>query len=56
LHQIEIHEDQRDGDEWVVLTNGNEDVLRANVRPTGDRRRNITSHLEQQGIIRPIPY
>ena len=43
-------EDQRKGDEWLVITN--DSLFRD--RPTGDRRKSITQMLDDNGIIRPV--
>ena len=45
--------DIREGDEWRVYDNPNEDDVFLRGRAVGDRRRNITSRLEQEGIVRP---
>ncbi len=48
-----FREDIRDGDEWAVYDNTREDDNFLRGRATGDRRRNITQHLENLGILRP---
>jgi hypothetical protein len=45
--------DIREGDEWRVYDNPNEDDVFLRGRAVGDRRRNITSRLEQEGVVRP---
>ena len=45
--------DIREGDEWRVYDNSNEDDIFLRGRAVGDRRRDITAKLEQQGIVRP---
>jgi len=53
---VRFQEDQKEGDEWLVIPNeqDNDDILRR--KATGDRRRRITSLLQERGIQRPIPY
>ena len=48
-------EDQRKGDEWLVITNEQDNDYLFRDRPTGDRRKNITQMLDDYGIIRPVP-
>jgi hypothetical protein len=49
-----FHEDMRDGDEWRVYDNTRADDDDYRERAVGDRRRSITSSLENYGILRPI--
>jgi hypothetical protein len=42
------------GDEWVVYDNARDDDIFLRGRATGDRRRDITAKLEQQGVVRPV--
>jgi hypothetical protein len=49
-----FHEDVRPGDEWVVNDNARDEDAELRGRPSGDRRREITSLLEQHGILRPL--
>jgi hypothetical protein len=44
----------REGDEWRVYDNTNEDDIFLCGRATGDCRRNIMTKLEQQGVVRPV--
>jgi hypothetical protein len=44
----------RDGDVWEVNDNSRVDDNDLRGRATGDRRRQITSSLEAQGILRPL--
>ncbi len=47
-------EDQRPGDEWLVLDNTQDNDIFFRGRASGDRRREITNTLESLGIVRPI--
>ena len=47
-------EDHRDGDEWMVLDNAQDDDVFLRGRASGDRRRLITNKLETLGVVRPI--
>ncbi len=49
-----FHEDVRHGDEWHVNDNTRDDDAELRGRPSGDRRRQITSILEHNGILRPL--
>jgi antirestriction protein len=46
-------EDLQDGDEWAVHDNTRDDDGLHRVRALGERRRQITAHLEHTGILRP---
>ena len=48
------HEDVRPGDEWEVNDNTRDDDPDLRGRSTGNRRRDITSRLEVDGILRPL--
>jgi hypothetical protein len=47
-------EDNRDGDEWVLLDNTQDDDVFLRGRASGDRQRNITTKSEALGVIHPI--
>jgi hypothetical protein len=47
-------EDVREEDAWEVNDNVREDDADLRGRATGDRRRDITSFLELNGILRPL--
>ncbi len=46
-------EDHRDGDEWMVLDNTQDDVFFCG-RASGDHRRIITNKLDMLGVVHPI--
>jgi hypothetical protein len=47
-------EDNRDGDEWVLLDNTQDDDVFLRGTASRDRRRNITTKFEALRVIRPI--
>jgi hypothetical protein len=49
-----FHEDIRVGDQWTVNDNTRDDDDELRERASGDRRRQLTSQLETNGILRPI--
>jgi hypothetical protein len=49
-----FHEDVREGDSWEVNDNARDDDVEFRGRATGTRRRDITQHLEHNGILRPL--
>jgi len=45
--------DIREGDQWRVYDNADEDDIFLHGQATGDWRRDITQKMQQEGIIRP---
>jgi len=45
--------DIREGDQWRVYDNADEDDIFLRGRAAGDWRRDITQKLQQEGIVRP---
>ena len=52
LHRF--YEDVCEGDSWEVNDNARDDDVEFRGRATGTRRRDITQHLEHNGILRPL--
>jgi hypothetical protein len=48
-----FYADIREGDQWAVYDNARDDDAFLRGRATGDRRREITQHVENSGIVRP---